>query len=74
MATYSDVTTTTEAWAGPSHEPPEWRWIVFRLEHDRRFGRYRISSDGRKLRAILPRSKLAPRFIDWGPRPKGGRD
>jgi Tol biopolymer transport system component len=48
---------------------PDGRWIIFRLEDHGRYGLYKIRPDGTDQRAILPLSDLAPRFIDWGPRP-----
>jgi Tol biopolymer transport system component len=50
---------------------PDGRWIVFRLEDNGRFGLDVIRPDGTHLRAILPLSGLAPRFIDWGPSTEG---
>ena len=47
---------------------PDGRWIALRFEDHGRFGLYRIRTDGTHLRAILPLSEFAPRFIDWGPR------
>lgn len=46
---------------------PDGRRIVFRLEDHGRFGLYKMHPDGSHLRAILPLSDFAPRFIDWGP-------
>jgi Tol biopolymer transport system component len=46
---------------------PNGHWIALRLEDHGRFGLYKIRPDGTHLRAILPLSNLAPRFIDWGP-------
>jgi Tol biopolymer transport system component len=48
---------------------PDGRWIVFRLEDHGRFGLYKMRADGSHLKAILPLSGFAPRFIDWGARP-----
>jgi len=56
----------TNAFAGSYS--PDGHWIVLRLEDHGRFGLYRIRPDGTHLRAILPLSDFAPRFIDWGPR------
>jgi Tol biopolymer transport system component len=50
---------------------PDGRWIVFRLEDHGRFGLYKMRPDGSHLKAILPLSSFAPRFIDWGARPAG---
>jgi Tol biopolymer transport system component len=50
---------------------PDGHWIVLRLEDHGRFGLYRIRPDGTHLRAILPLSGFAPRFIDWGPSTQG---
>jgi Tol biopolymer transport system component len=46
---------------------PDGCWLVFRLEDHGRFGLYKIHPDGTSLRAIMPLSDFAPRFIDWGP-------
>jgi Tol biopolymer transport system component len=46
---------------------PDGRWIVMRLEDHGRYGLYKMHPDGTHLRAILPLSNFAPRFIDWGP-------
>ena len=53
---------------------PDGHEIVFRLEDHGRFGLFAIRPDGTRLRAILPLSDLAPRFIDWGPRAGGDED
>jgi Tol biopolymer transport system component len=45
---------------------PDGRWVVLRLEDHGQFGLYRMRPDGTHLRAILPLSPLAPRYIDWG--------
>jgi Tol biopolymer transport system component len=50
---------------------PDGRWVVFRLEDHGRFGLSRMRPDGTHVRAILPLSSLAPRFIDWGPSTEG---
>ena len=47
---------------------PDGRWIVFRLEDHGRYGLYKMRPDGSHLKAILPLSGFAPRFIDWGAR------
>lgn len=47
---------------------PDGRWIVFRLEDHGRFGLFKMRPDGSHLKAILPLSDFAARFIDWGPR------
>src|SRR5829696_4540499 len=47
---------------------PDGRWIVFRLEDHGRYGLYKMRPDGTHLKAILPLSGFAPRFIDWGAR------
>jgi Tol biopolymer transport system component len=49
---------------------PDGRWIVFRLEDHGRFGLYKVRPDGTQLRPILGLSDFAPRFIDWGARPR----
>jgi Tol biopolymer transport system component len=46
---------------------PDGRWVVLRLEDHGQFGLYRMRPDGTHLRAILPLSPLAPRYIDCGP-------
>jgi Tol biopolymer transport system component len=46
---------------------PDGEWIAMRLEDHGRFGLYKIRPDGTRMRAILPLSDFAPRFIDWGP-------
>ncbi len=53
---------------------PDGSWIVFRLEDHGRYGLYKIRPDGTHLRAILPLSEFAPRFIDWGSRDRRHRD
>jgi Tol biopolymer transport system component len=53
---------------------PDGKSLVFRLEDHGRFGLYKIHPDGTHLRAIMPLSDFAPRFIDWGPRPGDHRD
>ena len=53
---------------------PDGHQIVFRLEDHGRFGLFTMRPDGTHLRAILPLSDLAPRFIDWGPRAGGDED
>ena len=53
---------------------PDGHQIVFRLEDHGRFGLFTIRPDGTHLRAILPLSDLAPRFIDWGPRARDDED
>lgn len=53
---------------------PDGRWIVFRLEDHGRYGLYKVHPDGTHMRAILPLSDFAPRFIDWGPSSWGGDD
>ena len=69
--------TTLDVGIGP-HEAaisPDGRWGVFRLEDQGQFGLFRMRPDGTHLRAILPLSDFAPRFIDWGPRPdRDGRN
>jgi len=45
---------------------PDGRWVVLRLEDHGRFGLYKMRPDGTHLRAILPLSPFAPRYIDWG--------
>jgi Tol biopolymer transport system component len=47
---------------------PNGRWIVFRLEDHGRYGLYKIRTDGTHMKAIMPLSDFAPRFIDWGSR------
>ena len=58
---------TVNAFAGSYS--PHGRWIVFRLEDHGRFGLYKMRPDGSQLKAILPLSTFAPRFIDWGSKP-----
>ncbi len=53
---------------------PDGKEIVFRLEDHGRFGLFTIRPDGTHVRAILPLSDLAPRFIDWGPRAREDGD
>jgi Tol biopolymer transport system component len=53
---------------------PDGHQIVFRLEDHGRFGLFTIRADGTHLRAILPLSDFAPRFIDWGPRARDDED
>jgi Tol biopolymer transport system component len=53
---------------------PDGREIVFRLEDHGRFGLFTVRPDGTHLRAILPLSEFAPRFIDWGPRARDDKD
>ena len=53
---------------------PDGREIVFRLEDHGRFGLFTVRPDGTHVRAILPLSDLAPRFIDWGPRARDDED
>jgi dipeptidyl aminopeptidase/acylaminoacyl peptidase len=48
---------------------PDGRWTVFRLEDHGQFALMRMRPDGSHMRAILPLSGFAARFIDWGPRP-----
>jgi hypothetical protein len=43
---------------------------VFRLEDHGRFGLHKMRP-GSHLKAILPLSSFAPRFIDWGAQPAG---
>jgi Tol biopolymer transport system component len=51
---------------------PDGRWIVLRLEYHGRFGLFKMRPDGSRLRPIIARMDLAPRFVDWGPRPHRG--
>jgi Tol biopolymer transport system component len=46
---------------------PDGRRIAFRLEHNGRFGLFKLRPDGKRIRPILRLSDFAPRFIDWGP-------
>jgi Tol biopolymer transport system component len=52
---------------------PDGRWLVFRLEDHGRNGLYKIRPDGTHMKAIMPLSDFAPRFIDWGSRDRGHR-
>ncbi len=47
---------------------PDGEWIAFRFEDHGRYDVSRIRPDGRDRRTILS-FPVAPRFIDWGPRP-----
>jgi Tol biopolymer transport system component len=49
---------------------PDGRWIVFRLEDQRRgkFALWKMHPNGSHRTRII-RMRFAPRFIDWGPRP-----
>jgi Tol biopolymer transport system component len=50
---------------------PDGRWIVLRLEDHGSYSLYKMRPDGSHLRPILDLEGVAPRYIDWGPQPRG---
>lgn len=47
---------------------PDGRWIVYRLADHGSFALYKLPARGGQPRHILS-LPVAPRYIDWGPRP-----